>query len=141
MHKMTVLLLLSLAVLPAQAEIYRWVDEQGRVHFGERPIQGAERVEVQPQVIQRDDQVRQREENLQRIMDVRSQERAAEQQQRAEQRARNLAWCERMGKELARFDKRIYWYEEDASGKKVEVDRQRVEQKRSELKKQIEERC
>lgn len=141
MHRIMALLLLSLAVLPAQAEIYRWVDEQGRVHFGERPVQGAERVEVQPQIIQRDDQVRQREENLQRIMDVRSQERAAEQKQRAEQRTQQLAWCERMGRELARFDSRIYWYEEDASGKKVEVDRRRVEQRRSELKKQIEERC
>lgn len=27
--------LLLLAVLPAQAEIYKWVDENGRTHFGE----------------------------------------------------------------------------------------------------------
>lgn len=27
--------LLLLAVLPAQAEIYKWVDEKGRTHFGE----------------------------------------------------------------------------------------------------------
>ena len=33
-------LLLVLAVLPlfAQAQVYRWVDEKGKVHFGDRPL-------------------------------------------------------------------------------------------------------
>lgn len=30
-------LLLCLAVAPAQAEIFKWVDEKGRTHFGEAP--------------------------------------------------------------------------------------------------------
>lgn len=30
------------------ATLYRWVDEQGRVHYSDRPQQGAETVEVQP---------------------------------------------------------------------------------------------
>ena len=44
------LLLPSLAL----AEVYRWTDANGRVHFGERPQAGAVQVEVKPQVIQRD---------------------------------------------------------------------------------------
>ena len=48
--------LLIAALLPtlATAEIYRWTDEQGRVHFGQRPVAGAETVQVRPQVIERD---------------------------------------------------------------------------------------
>ena len=79
-----VLLLASLAG-HSQAEIYRWVDEQGRVHFGQRP--------------------------------------------------------QRMGRELAQFDKRMYWYEKDASGKKVEVDTRRVQERRAEIQALIRERC
>ena len=31
------------------AEVYRWVDEQGQVHFSDRPMEGGERVEIRPQ--------------------------------------------------------------------------------------------
>lgn len=53
-------LLLIAALLPtlATAEIYRWTDEQGRVHFSERPVAGAETVKVKPQVVERDAQTR-----------------------------------------------------------------------------------
>jgi hypothetical protein len=38
--KRITLLVLVLAALPAcvQAEVYRWVDEKGKVHYGDRPI-------------------------------------------------------------------------------------------------------
>ena len=39
----TALLLVSAA---AAAETYRWVDTQGHVHYGDRPVQGAQEVEV-----------------------------------------------------------------------------------------------
>lgn len=44
---MTARLLLALALLPAAtalAEVYRWVDEQGIVHFSDEPTAGAELV-------------------------------------------------------------------------------------------------
>jgi len=53
-----------LAVPAAAGEIYRWVDEQGRAHFGDRPAQGPAptkvevekkgRVQVQPGVAPRE---------------------------------------------------------------------------------------
>jgi hypothetical protein len=45
-----VTLLLLAASVPA-AEVYRWVDEQGKVHYGEHPppgVKDASRVKVQP---------------------------------------------------------------------------------------------
>lgn len=134
-------MLMVLLAGPAQAEIYRWVDQQGRVHFGQRSQPGSEVVVVKPQVIERDVQTRQSEDNLRRLMQVRQSERDLEKAARLEQRRRQQSQCERMGKELAQFDRRMYWYEEDAGGKKVEVDTRRVEERRAEIQAQIQERC
>lgn len=141
MRTLSLCALLCLCVVPAQAEIYRWTDDQGRVHFGERPQQGAKRVEVDPQIVERDEQVRAREANMQRLQQVRSEERAREQEQRAEQQAKQKAFCDRLNSELARYDKRIYWYEEDSTGKKVEVSPQRVEEQKMQLQALKRERC
>ena len=132
---------LLLVMAPLHAQIYRWSDAQGRVHFGERPGQGAEQIEVDPQVIERDAQVRQREQNLRRIMDVRSEERAAEQLKLNEQRNRQRAQCDDLRRQLAQFDKRMFWYDEDANGKRIEVDRKRVEARKAELTTLVQERC
>lgn len=141
MRILVLLALLGLAPLSAHAEIYKWTDSQGRVHFGERPQQGAQRIEVEPQVVERDDQVREREANLGRLQQVRSDERAIEQRQKVEQQTRQRAYCDRLNSELARYDKRMYWYEEDADGKKVEVSRARVEEQKMQLHALIRERC
>ena len=39
---------LMLASVVASAAAYRWVDEQGNVHYGDRPPAGAERVKAPP---------------------------------------------------------------------------------------------
>lgn len=53
--KITRLLLLMLIALPmpGQAELYRWVDDQGQTHFSDQPQDDrAERFEVQVQTIE-----------------------------------------------------------------------------------------
>ncbi len=49
MNKMTVVSIgaaLLFAATAASAEMYRWVDSKGKVHYSDRPVQGAEQVEV-----------------------------------------------------------------------------------------------
>jgi hypothetical protein len=42
-------LLLALAAMTAQAaEVYKWTDEKGRVHFSDRPVASAKKIEVKP---------------------------------------------------------------------------------------------
>lgn len=69
------LLLLALAPMLATAEIYRWTDAQGQVHFGQRPAAGAERVDVRPQVVERDEATRQREQRSEKFFEARREER------------------------------------------------------------------
>lgn len=60
------------ALMPvlAQADIYRWTDAQGKVHFSATPPAGAQRVEVRPQVVERDAATRQREQRTQEYFDA-----------------------------------------------------------------------
>jgi hypothetical protein len=39
-------LLLSLCLTPVYAKVYKWVDEEGNVQYGDRPVEGAETVKV-----------------------------------------------------------------------------------------------
>jgi len=50
---MRILLLIVLGLLSSLAlatEVYRWVDDQGQVHFSDRPLEGGEKVEIRPQI-------------------------------------------------------------------------------------------
>ena len=80
------------ALMPvlAQADIYRWTDAQGKVHFSATPPAGAQRVEVRPQVVERDAATRQREQRTQEYFDARREERTAA-AERAGQRQAALA--------------------------------------------------
>ena len=48
MRWMTVFLLLMVSAGAVAAEVWRWVDENGVMHFSDRPHPGAERVELTP---------------------------------------------------------------------------------------------
>tara|TARA_R110000751_G_scaffold24064_6_gene65897 strand:- start:225 stop:656 length:432 start_codon:yes stop_codon:yes gene_type:complete len=141
------LLLLMLPLLAttwvglAEAEIYRWVDAQGQVHFDQQPRQGAQQIEVRPQVIEREDHVRQSEQNRQRLFDVREQEREQQREQNFQQRQRQVERCAQMRKQLALYERRVFWYEEDASGQRVEVSDEQVQSSRNALLEQLREGC
>lgn len=47
--KLLISLLLLLAYLPATAEMYQWKDDQGRIHFGDRPPEQIEATQLQQQ--------------------------------------------------------------------------------------------
>ena len=83
----SLLILLVLVATPTLAEIYRWTDAEGRIHFGQRPPAQAERIEVRPQVIERDQQTREREARSERFFQARRDEQAQQQQRSAEQDA------------------------------------------------------
>lgn len=46
MRKLGILLLLFIGLHAAQAQIYKWTDSDGNVHFSDQPHQGAEQVDL-----------------------------------------------------------------------------------------------
>ncbi|MBI1733449.1 MAG: DUF4124 domain-containing protein [Gammaproteobacteria bacterium] len=65
-------------------EIYRWVDAQGRVHFGDKPpAEGAERVEVKPAPTD-DPELKRRQERGERLSEIMAEERKARDEEKQE---------------------------------------------------------
>ncbi|ALY88589.1 DUF4124 domain-containing protein [Pseudomonas aeruginosa] len=109
------------ALMPvlAQADIYRWTDAQGKVHFSATPPAGAQRVEVRPQVVERTA--------------------AAE---RAGQRQAALAEeCGRLRQQLSQLERGGRFYRQDAGGGPVYLSDAELDAIRRELASRESERC
>ncbi len=135
---------LCLLVLPglATAEIYRWTDANGQVHFGQRPAaSGAEKVEVRPQVVERDQQTREREERTSRFFDARREEQAQASAQAAERQAKRAAECQDLRRRLANIPEGYSYYRTDETGERNYYSDQQVDTARQQLQRQVTERC
>jgi response regulator RpfG family c-di-GMP phosphodiesterase len=99
-------------VLVAQAEIYKWVDEKGNVHFGDKPIDAAEaraakKIEVEQAykpALRSDEDINQtRSEQESRWM----QERAERREEEAKSSAERLEREKKKSEECARIQKTV----------------------------------
>jgi hypothetical protein len=126
------LLLLCALLLPAlaSAQIYRWTDAQGRVHFGEQPGgSNAQPVEVKPQVVERDAATRERE------------ERAQAQAQAAEAQAKRASECRELRNNLAQIQRGGRYFVGDEQGNRTYISDEELDSARSRLSTRIAERC
>ena len=134
-------LLLVFAALPATAEIYRWVDAQGHVHFGARPAAGAEQIQVRPQVIERDEATRQREERTRRFFDARREEQQAAGQLASDEQARRANECRQLRNQLTNLTKGGRYFRNDANGERVYYSDDEMNAARRQLASRIDQLC
>lgn len=106
-----------LAAAPAAgAEIYRWVDEHGEVHYGDRPpAGGAEAIELAPGVVDPpgDPAAAQRRRRQQKVIDAFGKQRAEREAAREEARAEaeeRQARCRKARERLAQASDARYLY-------------------------------
>lgn len=130
------LLTMILMTTTAGAELYRWTDESGRVHFSDRAPVGrdADALEAkEPPRIGQGTETHQIHQRLERLRDAEAQQQR-EQQARLEEERRladeRREQCTRMRKYLANYVGRIYDMENDAflTDAQIEADRQRMQQ-------------
>lgn len=136
--------LLCLLLLPglAAAEIYRWTDANGQVHFGQRPAgAGAEQIEVKPQVVERDQLTREREERTNRFYDARREEQAQASAIATERQAKRAEECQALRRKLASIPEGRSYYRTDASGERNYYSDQQVDTARQQLQSQVADRC
>ena len=124
-----VFLIACVANVPAVAEIYRWVDSNGQVHFGERPMtDDAQRIEVpshdrEPQAAAPNEAARRARQR--RMLEAFEYERAreAEQEARAAQRAsRRAEQCDQARQYWRRLNHPGPIYEVDDQGRRRYLD-------------------
>jgi len=136
--------LLFLLLLPclALADIYRWTDASGQVHFGQRPAgPGAEAVEVKPQVIENDPLTRERLERTERFYEARRQEQAQASAESAAQRARQDNECRALRNHLAQMPEGRRYYRPGASGERHYYSDEELDAARRQLRDRVSEQC
>jgi hypothetical protein len=136
--------LLCLLLLPglAAAEIYRWTDANGQVHFGQRPAAaGAEKVEVKPQVVERDQLTREREERTNRFYDARREEQAQASAVAAENQAKRAEECRELRNKLASIPEGRSYYRKEVDGQRSYYSDEQVDTARQQLQSRVSERC
>ena len=136
-------LLLSLLLLPAlaAAQIYRWTDADGRVHYGQRPPAGAEQVDVRPQVLERDEQTRAREARSERFFDARRQEQQAAREQASQAHAAQEQECQALRSQFSQLQLGGRFFRNDAAGARVYYSESEVEAARQRLATRIGQAC
>jgi len=140
--QVTLLLVLALTLSsPAMAQIYRWVDSHGNVHFESRPRPGAEQIEVRPQVVERDDATRNREARSERFFEARRQEQQQADQVAREQQAQRAQACRQWREELANLSRGGRYFRTDAKGERVYYSEKEIGAARQQLTGRINAGC
>lgn len=139
-----------LALLPCIATaqgLYRWTDEQGRVHFSDRPREGdapVEEVQIKQQpLLGQDEAVQESWDRLQRLRDAERQQQEEEEVQRAEaERVRKQEMapkCAKAKRELQNLDGPVLYIND--KGERYSVPMEQVAADKERLSKWIAANC
>lgn len=137
-------ILLCLLLLPglAAADIYRWTDANGQVHFGQRPAAaGAEKVEVKPQLVERDPLASERQARTNRFYDARREEQAQASSVAAERQAERATECRELRSQLASIPEGRRYYRSEADGQRSYYTDDQLDTARQQLRNRVSERC
>ncbi len=137
-------LVLALAGVAAPAEVYKWVDSAGRVHFGDRPPPGNHKALGSPAATTTDPHLAERRRKQRRLLEAMQQEqdekRAAEERAERQQTSRHRE-CARARHQLEMVDRHGRVYELDAAGERRYWNAQTRERQRARLSTYLEAHC
>lgn len=137
------MLLLCAALLPgvAAAEIYKWTDANGRVHFDQRPVAGAAPVVVNPQVMERDEATRQRQERTDNFYNARRDEQVQADQRASKQRAEVDNYCASLRSKLAQIPAGSTYYSVNDKGDREYYSDQQLDTARRQISERLAQSC
>lgn len=126
----------------AQAQIFRWTDAEGKVHFGEQaPDANAQPIEVNPQIMERDPATRASQARTDKIFAAREQEQQQARNNRAAEQARQNQECAGLRRKLADVSHDGRYFKINTNGEKAYYSEQEVAGVRNGLTNKIAERC
>lgn len=134
---------------PTVGAIYKWVDENGKVHYSDQPPpeeEDSQEIDIEsnsssPTPTLTDEEHRQKRK---RLLDAYSKERAdkeAEQAKTAAAEEKRRIWCARANDELRQMKQAGYLYDYDESGQKVIYSKEKRETATRQYAAEIEENC
>ena len=146
MKKGLLILLCLLTTQITQAGTYRWVDENGQTHFGDRPPVNAasDKVELKAPAPSSDADARARKERMNEFLEQTEQERAERNEAKAKQEAKaekHEAMCESLRARLKYMKSVSGIYRLNNDGERVFVDDEENERIRREFRAKVKSEC
>ena len=145
--KKGLLLLLCLLITPiTQAGTYRWVDENGQTHFGDRPPVNAasDEVTLKAPAPSSDTDARARKQRMNEFLEQTEQERAERNEAKAQQEAKaakHEAMCESLRARLKYMKSVSGIYRLNNDGERVFVDDEENKRIRQEFRAKVQSEC
>jgi len=144
--------LFYLMVANAQADIFKWVDENGTVHYGDKPTAGSQAIDVRQQKksvrpsvdSNSDEEELTREEKRRRILDTFEEDRIAKNEAREKkkkEKARKRKKCNRLKDYQKRARNSGRMYQLDKDGNRVYMSQDQRSQSEQNLQKRIKKDC
>lgn len=136
-----------LATFSASAGIYKWVDDEGRVHYGDRPASDAPTLQIEvdeaPSTAPASDALS-REEKRRRLLETMQEEREEKAERRADikaERERDHARCIQYKDRMRRFERASRLYSLDRDGNRVYMSSEQRDKSTRELQAKIRKYC
>ncbi len=120
----SVLILFLFVVLPVNAGVYKWTDEQGNVHYGDKPVNQGKATELQINsnvntgVTHSAGNIKERDRVLQELQDDRDAREEVKADQRIERKKRQRT-CVQLKKRLLQHQRASSVYKQNAKGERV----------------------
>lgn len=144
MKKYLLTLLISLSATIAQAEIYKWTDDQGNTHYGDRPIEKSKEMDINIEKSGNQKERVNRKERQKKLVDsmeedrLRKKEEAEKLKKEKQKHKRN---CARSKERLKGYERAGYLYNFDKDGNKVIRSNEDRQKATDGLRKKIKKNC
>ncbi|TCK19338.1 uncharacterized protein DUF4124 [Thiogranum longum] len=146
--KILTLILFLFVTGPASAEIYKWTDEEGQVHYDENPGEGSSGSVIVPRQNKAPatpaPSAKQRLENIRKWTDARQKERETEKRRKAEQDAKRVKQeekCHRKRNRLTDLERGGRRYRLDENGQRRFLSDQEIDSRKNDARAYLEKHC
>jgi len=126
------------------AEIYKWVDDQGNTHYGDKPAGQADSLQVDVSKKGHFDSSTDRAEKRQRLLDAMQEDRLRKQQEadkQREQREYAQRQCTVARDRLKQYENVGYLYRLDKDGNRIVIPTEKRDQLTEKLRNDIQKNC
>ncbi len=144
MNKILLLLICLYPGFNVSAEIYKWVDDQGHTHYGDKPADEADSLQVDVSKKGHFDSDADRAEKRQRLLDAMQEDRHRKQQEAEKQREQQQyaqRQCVVARDRLKQYESVGYLYRLDKDGNRVVIPTEKRDQLTEKLRSDIRKNC
>jgi len=142
------LLIASLIIISAaevRAEIYKWVDDKGKTHYGDKPVASSKKMDIKEEhSISKNISQSERENRRNKLIetfDIERKEKKKKQAKERKKKARLNAQCGRSKDRLRRYKRAGSMYDVDKDGKRIYLPDNIRQLEINKLQKQIKKHC